>query len=79
MKFYEEKSLRDFDFWAGAVDNARQFTCDELDEAENILADAYGDEISDTQINDIFWFDFEWLCEMLGLELDENGDIIREE
>lgn len=68
MKIYEEKSLSDFEFWSGAKDTVKYLTDDELDTIENILEDMYPDGMEDTQINDIFWFEDDWIAEMLGYE-----------
>lgn len=80
MKIYEEKSLRDFEFWSVAKDNAELLTCEQLDEVEQILEDSHPDGMDSTEINDLFWFDFDTVCEWLGTtceELtgqDEDGD-----
>ena len=79
MKIYTEENLRNFDFWSGAICRAEQLTPEELDSVENMLEDLYPDGLEAVQINDIFWHDFEWVCECLGLELDEAGDVIRDE
>lgn len=79
MVITSETSLSNFQFWSGAVENANSLTCEELDDLEKIFEDLYPDGMSDTQINDIMWFDFEWVCEALGLEYDtESGEIVRE-
>jgi len=79
MKVFCEISLANFEFWAGAKCRAEQLTYDELEQLEYILEDIYPDGVEDVVINDLFWFDFNIVCEWLGLELDENEDIIREE
>lgn len=66
MKVYKEESLRDFEFWSGAKDTVKYLTDDELDTMESILEDIYPDGMEDTQINDIFWFEDDWIAEMLG-------------
>lgn len=68
MKIYEEKSLTDFNFWSGARDTVKYLTDDELEQIESILEDAYPDGMEDTQINDIFWFEDDWIAQMLGYE-----------
>ena len=68
MKIYTETSLTDFDFWSGARDTVKYLTYDELEQIETILEDIYPDGMSDTQINDIFWFEDDWIAEMLGYE-----------
>ena len=78
MKIYEEKSLASFDFWSGAKDNAAMLTIEELEQLDFLLEDCYPDGISATAVNDIMWFDFEWVCEMLDLDYDpQTGEINR--
>lgn len=82
MKIIKEESLRYFDFWSGAKDNANRLTCDQLDQVENILEDVWPEGTSDTKINDLFWFDFNTVCEWLDIpgenELDELEQIEKE-
>lgn len=61
-----EDSLRNFDFWSGAKDTVKYLTDDELDTIENILEDSYPEGMSDTQINDFFWFEDDTITEWLG-------------
>ena len=68
MKVYKEMNLRDFEFWSGAKSNAETLTDEQLDMVESILEDAFPDGLDETQINDIFWFDFDTICEWLGIE-----------
>lgn len=73
-----EQSLRNFEFWSGAKVNAEQLTSEEFDTLENELEDLYPDALTDMEINDLFWFDFEWVCEILGLTYNhETGEIER--
>ena len=64
----EDKRLRDFDFWSGAKDTVEKLTTDELDTIEYLLEDAYPDGMTETQINDLFWFDTDIVAEWLGYE-----------
>lgn len=68
-----EKKLRDFHFWSGAATNAAKLTPDELDELESQLEEIKGDDEpwSTTEVNDIMWFQFEDVCEWLGLDWEE--------
>lgn len=78
MKVFSEISLVNFEFWSGAKDNAKQLTYQEMEELEFMLEDVFPDGCTDTQLNDLFWFDFNIICEWLGLEIDENENIIRD-
>ena len=66
MKIYEEKSLRDFEFWSGAKDTVKYLTLEELDQIEAILEEIYPDGMEDTTVNDIFWFEDDTIAEWLG-------------
>ena len=80
MKIYREESLSNFEFWSGAISNAEEFTLEELDRiGEELEAlDCEGDGYEETQINDLMWFEPEYLASLIGLEWDsEKGNIIR--
>lgn len=72
MKIYKEENLRNFEFWSGAKENASELTSEQLDEVENILEDIYPDGMSETEINDLFWFDFDTIKEWLGITDEEE-------
>ena len=79
MKIYREESLSNFEFWSGAIPNAEEFTREELDQitAELETLDD-GDGYDETQINDLMWFEPEYLASLIGLEWDSNtGKVIR--
>ena len=69
-----EKKLRDFRFWGAAASNAAKLTPEELDEIEFQLEEmkVYNEEPwSTTEINDIFCFQMEDICEWLNLDYEE--------
>lgn len=71
MTYKVEKSLKDFDFWSGAIANAKNLTDEEFDLIENYLEES-GELMTETEINDFFWFDMEfWAIEILGTTEDE--------
>lgn len=80
MKIYRDDSLRSFEFWSGAVENAEEFTFEELDRITDELEalDCEGNGYDETQINDLMWFEPEYLASLIGLEWDsKTGKIIR--
>lgn len=79
MKIYRDESLSNFEFWSGAIANAEEFTLEELDRiSEELEAVDNGDGYDETQINDLMWFEPEYLASLIGLEWDsETGKIIR--
>lgn len=68
MKIYSEKSLRDFAFWSGAKDRVKYLSEEQLDTIESMLEEIYPEGMSDTEINDLFWFDADTIAEWLGYE-----------
>lgn len=79
MKIYKDDSLRNFDFWSGAIYTAEKLTCDELDTIENILEDIYPEGMDETSINDLFWFEDDTIAEWLGYDNWEALEASREE
>ena len=79
MKIYREESLSNFKFWSGAILNAQQFTLEELDKITIELESLdNGDGYDETQINDLMWFEPEYLASLIGLEWDtKTGKIVR--
>ena len=68
MKVYRDVSLGEFDFWAGAKDRAEYLTPGELEQIEQILEELYPEGLSETDINDLFWFEDELIAEWLGYQ-----------
>lgn len=69
-----EKSLKDFHFWGGAASNAAKLTPEELDTMEEYMEyemRSNEEPWSTTEVNDFFWFQFEDVCEWLGLDYEE--------
>lgn len=58
-----DTTIREFNFWSGAKDTVRYLTLEELDSVESILDDLYPDGISETDLNDFFWFDNDTIAE----------------
>ena len=72
-------SLTSFEFWGGAKEREKILTYEELEQVEYVLEEIY-EEIEDVTINDLFWFDFGWVCECIGIKYNKEEDrIIREE
>ena len=69
MKITSEISLKNFKAWSGAKDTLNKLIeLDKCEELEFILEDLYPDGLTETELNDILWFDDEWIYETLGIE-----------
>ena len=75
MQISYELDLRNFKAWSGA-----RFTLDRLidedmcEDLEFILEDMYPDGMTETQLNDLLWFEPEWIFETLGISDEEDED-----
>jgi len=71
MTITSELDLSTFKFWSGAKDFADKLTYTELQDMQNHLEDLYPDGMTETHLNDLFWFEDEFICQCIGLDLDE--------
>lgn len=70
MNYTKQLNLTEFEFWSGAKNH--YFTYAELNLIECTLEDFYHDrEPSETDINDLFWFEEEEICDWIGLDYNE--------
>lgn len=75
MKIYCDISLENFDYWSGAVDTAKHISeAGKWDALEAILEDLYPDGMTDTQLNDLLWFEPETVYEWLGISDEDEED-----
>lgn len=66
MRYYVEQSLNHFEFWGGARAVAGTLTIEQLEQIEGILEDC--GELSETDINDLFWFEPDRIAEWVGYD-----------
>lgn len=85
MKIYTEKSLHNFEFWSGAKTTAEtiwdKFGQEGFDTIESNLEMDYPDGMDETQINDLFWFEEDYIATLLGYRnwehLERGNDLIK--
>ena len=68
MTITKELDLNRFEFWGGAKNFAALLTYHEFKSLEFILEDIYQTPPSETDINDLFCFSQESICEWIGLD-----------
>ena len=71
MKIYEEKKLKNIKFWGGAVDRVKYLTEADLERIEESLNGLFHEGISgisEESLNDMFWFNEDFLAEILGFQ-----------
>ena len=73
MKIVSEISLESFEAWSGAVDTLNRIIAEgKCDELEAMLEELYPDGMTDTQLNDLLWFEPETVFEWLGIRTEEE-------
>lgn len=79
MKITKDVSLENFEAWSGGKDTLNELTSSECEQLESQLEELYPDGMDETQVNDILWFERDWIAECLGyknwehLERDHEG------
>ena len=66
IKYYVEESLKCFQFCGDAKEFTKLLNGDELDIMDDVIGDVC-DKLSDVNINDIFAYDRDWVCECIGV------------
>ena len=75
MKVYQETNLSNFEAWCGARDTKLVIMEHRKEEEfEALIEELYPEGIDETQLNDILWFDSEWVFECLGINEEEDED-----
>ena len=59
--------------WAGARDTYALIAYhNKLDELDNLITECYPDGLTETELNDLLWFDSDWVLDTLGIEVDND-------
>lgn len=70
MKVIKEVySFGDFDFWSGAENTAQ--VLDDNDDFETVmdeLEELYPEGVTETTLNDMFWFESDFIANLLGYD-----------
>ena len=62
-------SVRNFDAWSGARDTKDLIIGNnKVDEFDFLIEELYPDGLTETQLNDILWFEEDWICDTLGID-----------
>ena len=73
MKITMEMSLENFEAWAGGKATKKEIIrAGKVEEFDELIEELYPDGIDATQLNDILWFDVDWLYENLGMIEEEE-------
>ena len=65
-------TLREFKAWSGAKDTQETILNEgKGEEFDSLIEELYPDGINETHLNDLLWFEEDWLYEMLGIADEE--------
>ena len=66
----------DYQPWGGAINTYAHIDFyNKLDELDNLITECYPDGLTQTELNDILWFDSEWVLSSLGIEDDDDDSL----
>lgn len=61
--------------WSGAIDTYNTIEeAGKLEEFESLIDELYPDGIEEVKLNDILWFESDWILEILGLSEEEEDE-----
>lgn len=75
MKIISEISISQFDAWSGAKDTLKRILEEGKEkEFDSYIEEFYPDGLTDTELNDILWFDSENIFEAIGITEEEDEE-----
>ena len=75
MKIFIEQGIADFEAWSGAKETQQRIIDENKeDEFDQLIEELYPDGLDETQLNDILWFEDDWIFEQLGISDEEEED-----
>jgi hypothetical protein len=75
MKVFKETGIADFEAWSGAVDTKQTIIDnDKENEFDSLIEETYPDGIDETALNDLLWFESDWIFETLGITEDTEDE-----
>ena len=71
----EDQILQDFNAWSGAISTKETIIeNDKEQEFENLIDELYPEGLTETQLNDILWFESDWIFECLEISEEEENE-----
>jgi hypothetical protein len=74
MKIISELSIINFESWSGATDTKKRIIEEsKVVEFDSYIEKCFPDGLTNTELNDILWFDSENVFEYLGISEEEES------
>ena len=75
MKIISEQSISEFNAWSGAKETQQIIIDnDKENDFDLLIEEIYPEGLTDGQLNDLLWFDSEWIFEQLGISEEEDNE-----
>jgi len=69
MKVTNEINLAEFNAWQGAEDTQETILNEGKEKQfDDLINELYSDGLTATELNDLLWFDSDWVYKQLGIE-----------
>lgn len=69
----ENATLQDFKAWSGAIDRKdRIIEYGKAEEFDKLIEELYPNGITNGALNDLLWFDADWIYENLGIPSEDE-------
>ena len=63
----------DYKPWSGAIGTYALIDYhNKLEDLDRLITDCFPDGLTETELNDILWFDSDWVLSSLGIEVDND-------
>ena len=71
------ESLERFEAWSGAVETQERIINEgKAGQFDRLIEELYPDGLTDVALNDLLWFEEDWLFELLGITDEEDDDVM---
>lgn len=75
MKVYKELGISSFEAWSGGtLTKDTIIDANKEDEFDNLIEELYPNGLSETELNDLLWFESDWIYETLGIKNEDEED-----
>jgi hypothetical protein len=73
--FNENATLVNFNAWSGAVETKERIISEgKAEQFESFIEGLYPEGLSETSLNDLLWFEDDWIFEMLGITEEDQDE-----
>lgn len=71
MKTYKETTLENFQAWSGAKDTKNTILENNKgNDFDTMIEELHPDGLDETALNDLLWFESEWIFKSLGIDFE---------